>query len=82
MNDRNAQPPEPPDCITDARRVARILGPSSAAAQAVKRYDALKAASQPTRMLETKTMWLVEDAHQPTDGISSMGTSFPKDKPT
>ncbi len=50
---------ETEDPITLARRVAGITGSSSGAAQAVQRYDALRAAGHPSSILLRHGVWLV-----------------------
>lgn len=61
------------DQIELARRVAVIMGPSSGAAQAVKRYDALVSAGIGTRIIRTKTMWLVTEPFVPSPDARSVG---------
>lgn len=49
------------DQIDVARRIAYIMGPSSAAAQAVSRYDTIVSAGFPTKMILSGRSWLVQE---------------------
>jgi hypothetical protein len=47
------------DTVKLARRIAGIMGASSGAAQAVQRYDILRAAGHPSDILLCHGVWLV-----------------------
>lgn len=72
--------PQTTDDIEVARRVARIMGPESAAAKAVARYDAVRAHGWDTRIIRTKTLWLVIEPHEPVHGVAHMGSSWRRDE--
>ena len=49
------------DALKLARRVAYILGPSCAAAQALERYEQIKAAGHETHMIYCENTFLVKE---------------------
>lgn len=67
------------DRIDLARRVANILGPNSGAGLAVRRYDQLREAGYPARIVMTKTMWMVEETAEPLYGMAAVRYAFKRD---
>lgn len=51
-----------------ARKVAKILGPSSAAAKALARYDELKAQGLPTAIFRADGAWFVYEPPPASEG--------------
>ena len=49
------------DALELARKVAHICGPQSAAAEAVKRYEEIKAAGHDTHMIYISNVFLVRE---------------------
>lgn len=71
---------ETDDLINNARLAAAICGLGSGAAMAVQRYEQLRDAGYKTRMLKSKNCWLVEEPHDPINGVFGMRTAFRMDE--